>query len=89
MTIHSIEILLSHFEWSIISWAVWKDKKIWHQEMSPSDQKVSNMLLGKSRGQLQIAPERMKQLDQSENNAQLWMCLLMKVKSDAVKNNIA
>ena len=35
------------------------------------------------------APEREKQLGQSENNAQLWMCLVMKVKSDAVKNNIA
>ena len=30
----------------------------------------------------------MKQLDQSGYDAQLWMCLVMKVKSDAVKNNI-
>ena len=45
------------------------------------------MLLGKSGGQLLIAPERM---DQSRNDAQLWMYLVvMKVKSDAVKNNIA
>ena len=29
------------------------------------------MLIGKSRGQLLIAPERMKRLDQSRNNAQL------------------
>ena len=70
-------------------WTVWKDKKIWHQEMSPSGQKVSNVLLGKSGGQLQIAPERMKWLDQSENNAHLWMCLVVKVKSNGVKNNIA
>ena len=48
-----------------------------------------NMLLGKSGEQLLIAPERMKQLGQSGNNAQLWMCLVVKVKSDAVKNNIA
>ena len=47
------------------------------------------MLIGKSRGQLLIAPERMKRLDQSRNNAQLWMCLVVKVKSNAVKNNIA
>ena len=47
------------------------------------------MLLGKNRGQLLIAPERMKQLDQSRNDAQLWMCLVMKVKSNAVKSNIA
>jgi len=36
--------------------------------MSAPGQKVSNMLLGKSGGQLQIAPERMKQLGQSGNN---------------------
>ena len=46
------------------------------------------MLPGKSRGQLLIAPERMKQLGQSRKDAQLWMCLVVKVKSDAVKNNI-
>ena len=57
--------------------------------MSPSGQKKSNMLLGKSRGQLLIAPERMKWLGQSGNNAQLWMCLVVKVKFNAVKNNIA
>ena len=31
----------------------------------------------------------MKKLGQSANDAQLWMCLVVKVKSDAVKNNIA
>ena len=35
------------------------------------------------------APERMKKLSQSKNNAQLWMRLVMEVNSDAVKNNIA
>ena len=39
--------------------------------------------------ELLIAPERMKQLGQSGNDAQLWMCLAVKVKSDAVKNIIA
>ena len=52
-------------------------------------QKVSNMLLGKSREQLLKAPEIMKQLGQSRNSVQLWMCLMMKVKSDAAKNSIA
>ena len=47
------------------------------------------MLLRKSGGQLLTPPERMKQLGQSGNDAQLWMCLVMKVKSDAVKNSIA
>ena len=30
-----------------------------------------------------------EEMDQSKNNAQLWKCLVMKVKSDAVKNSIA
>ena len=40
------------------------------------------MLLGKSG---ETALERMKRLHQSRNNAQLWMCLVVKVNSDAVK----
>ena len=47
---------------------------------------MSNMLLEKSG---EIAPERMKSLSQSGNNAELWVCLVVKVKSDAVKNNVA
>ena len=46
------------------------------------------MILGKSGGQLLTAPVRMKHLGQSGNDAQLWMCLVVKVKFDAVKNNI-
>ena len=30
-----------------------------------------------------------EEMEPSENNAQLWMWLVMEVKSDAVKNNIA
>ena len=56
---------------------------------SPPGQKVSSVLMGKSRGQLLIAPERMKHLGQSRNNTQLWMCLVVKVNFDVVKNNIA
>ena len=47
---------------------------------------VSNMLLEKEG---EIAPERVKQLNQSRNNALLWMCLVVKVKSKTVKNNTA
>ena len=47
---------------------------------------VPNMLLEKSR---EIAPEGMKRLSQSGCNAQLWMCLVEKLNSDAVNNNIA
>ena len=45
--------------------------------------------IGKSGVQLLIAPERMKRLGQSGNDAQLWMCLVVKVKSKAIKNNIS
>lgn len=35
------------------------------------------------------APERTERRNKNENNTQLWVCLMMEVKSDAVKNNIA
>ena len=70
-------------------WRVWKGKKIWHLKISPLCWKVSNVILGKSKGQLLIAPERMKQLGQSRNDTQLWTCLVVKVKSDAIQNNMA
>ena len=47
---------------------------------------MPNMLLEKSR---EIVPEGMKRLSQNGNDAQFWMCLVVKAKSDAVKNNIA
>ena len=53
--------------------------------MSPPGLKVSSMLLGKTRRELPIVPEWMKCLDQSRYNAQLWMCVVMKVKYNAVK----
>jgi len=37
----------------------------------------------------EVAQRRMKRLSQNENNAQLWMWLVIEVKSDAVKNNTA
>ena len=37
----------------------------------------------------EIIPGRMKRLSHSKNSAQLWMWLVMEVKSNAVKNNIA
>ena len=41
---------------------------------------------GEEQRLLLIAPERMKCLGQSRNNAQMWMWLMVKVKSEAVKN---
>ena len=55
----------------------------------PPGHKVPNMLLGKSGGQILPAPVRMKWLGQSGNNALIWTCLVMKIKSDAIKNNTA
>ena len=37
----------------------------------------------------EITPERMKRQSQSKNNTQLWMCLVIELKSDAVKSNMA
>ena len=37
----------------------------------------------------EISPGRMKRLSQSENNAQLWMWLVIEVKSNADNNNYA
>ena len=44
------------------------------------------MLLENSR---ENAPERMNRLSQSKNNAKWWIGLVMEVKPNAVKNNIA
>ena len=54
--------------------------------MNSPGQWVPNILLEKNR---EIAPEGTKRWGQSRNNAQLWMYLVVKIKSDAVKNNIA
>ena len=37
----------------------------------------------------EITPERMKGWSQSKNNTQLWMGLVIEVRYDAVKSNIA
>ena len=64
-------------------WTVWKGKKRVHWKMNSPGQQVPNMLL-EIRGE--ITPERMKGWSQSENNTQLWMWLVMEVKSNDVKN---
>ena len=46
-----------------------ENAKRWHWKMSPLVLKVSSILLGRSRGQLLIAPERMKWLGQSRNDS--------------------
>ena len=54
--------------------------------MSPLGQKLVDFATGEE--WRAIALERTKQLSQSGNDAQLWMCLVVKVKLDAVKNSI-
>ena len=61
-----------------IPWTVQTAKKIWHWKISHPRLEGAQMLLGKSGRQLLIAPERMKQLGQSRNDAQLWVCLVVK-----------
>ena len=54
--------------------------------MNPPGRQVPNMQLEKSR---ETALEVMKTVSQSRNDTQLWMCLVVKVKSNAVKSNTA
>ena len=54
--------------------------------MNSPSWKVPNILLEKSG---EITQKRMKRQGQRENNAQLSKGLVMELKSDAVKNNIA
>ena len=54
--------------------------------MNSLGRQVPDMLLEISG---EITPERMKGQSQSKNNTQLWMELVMKARSDAVKSNIA
>ena len=61
-----------------------KAKKIWYWKLSPR-LKVSSMLLGKTRGQLLIAPERMKQ----KQKHLVVDVSCGKEMPTAVKNNIA
>ena len=65
-----------------------KGQKDMTPKMNPPGLNVSNTVLGKNGGELLTAPERVKWLGQSGNDAQLWMCLVVKAKPDAVKNNI-
>ena len=37
----------------------------------------------------EITPERMKRWSQSKNNTQVYRCLVMEVKYNVIKNNIA
>ena len=53
--------------------------------MNSPGQQVLNMLLEKSG---EITPEKMKIQSQRKNNAQLYMRLVVEVKSDAVRTTL-
>ena len=36
----------------------------------------------------EVDPERMRRLSQSRNHTQLWMCVVVKVKFNVIKNSI-
>jgi len=61
-----------------------------HKDMTLKDEsprsEVSNMLQEHSG---ETAPHRMMRLSQSGNDAQQWMYMVGKVKSEAMKNNTA
>ena len=59
-----------------------KDMKLGDE---PPGQYVSSVLLVKNR---KIATEGVKRLGQNRNDTQLWVCLVVKVMSDAVKNSM-
>ena len=63
------------------------------KDITPEDQLLMSegvgFVTGEEQAQLQRATERLKWLGQSENDAQLWMCRVLKVNSNAEKNNIA
>ena len=66
-----------------------KREKDMTPDVEPSRSEDIQCATGKLRGQLVIPPERMKRLNQSRNDNQLWMCLVAKVMSDDVKHNTA
>ena len=66
--------------------AVWKGKKIGHWKMNSPGRWVPNILLEVSG---ELTPGRMNKQTQTKNNIQLWMWLVMEVKSDAINSNIA
>ena len=55
--------------------------------MSPATSEGVQYTTGKEQRAITVAPERMKRPGKSGNDIQLWICLEVKVKSDAVKNN--
>ena len=67
-----------------ISWTTWKGKKIWHQRWDPRSVSIQYA----TREDQKNRSRKNEEAGQSRNDARLWMCLMVKVKSNAIKNNI-
>ena len=63
-----------------------KRQNIGHWKMNSTGRQVTNMLLEISG---EITPKRLKRLNQSKLNIQLWIWLSIEAKSDAIRSNIA
>ena len=57
--------------------------------MSPPSQKAFSVLRGEKQRAITSSSSKKEGLAQSRNDTQLWICLVMKVKSDVDFNNIA
>ena len=66
-----------------------KKQKDMTPENEPLRSECVQYATGEEQRAITIAPERMNWLGQCRNDAQLWMCLVVKVKSNAIKNSIS
>ena len=66
-----------------------KAQKDWTPADALPGLEVSDVRPGRSGEGLLIAPGRKKGPGQSRNDAQSWVCLVIKVKSDAAESSIA
>ena len=66
--------------------SVWSMENIWLRVLN---RQVHQGVCKSSSGHQYLKDNRGLPCCQSENNSQLWMWLVMKVKSDAIKNNTA
>ena len=64
-----------------------KRQKDMTSEGEPSRSEGLQYITGKELSAITKNSQKMKQLSQSRNDTQLWMCLVVKEKSNAVKSN--
>ena len=72
---------------SLACYSLWGSKKLDRTELLNNRSEGVLHATGEELEQLQIAPGRTKQWSQSKNDAQSWVCLVVKVKPGVVKIN--